>query len=98
MTLTISFYPFCHLSFLISSPLPPSLSSPSPPPSFPPPVQFPEHPYGDLLEKVMLFKHCSDDTLLPLQEEDTIEDGMIVEIILQGGHSCLSVWLSSISI
>ena len=28
MTLTISFYPFCHLSFLISSPLTPSSHSP----------------------------------------------------------------------
>ena len=42
---------------------------------------------------MILFKHCSDDTLLPLQEEEAIEDGMIVEIILQGGHICLSVCL-----
>ena len=56
-------------------------------------MQFPEHPYGDLLEKVMLFKHSSDDTLLPLEEEDTIVDGMIVDIILRGGYICLSVCL-----
>ena len=64
--------------------------------------QFPEHPYGDLLEKVILFKHNGDNTLLPLGEEDTIEDGMIVEIILAGGcvlvHLCVGRWVVFVSV
>lgn len=47
-------------------------------------VQFPEHPYGDLLDKVLLYRHSNDDVLLPLGAEDPIEDGSIIEIILTG--------------
>ena len=80
---------------ITSSPISPLLLPPSPSHSLSFNWQFPEHPYGDLLEKVILFKHNGDNTLLPLGEEDTIEDGMIVEIILAGGcvlvHLCVGV-------
>ena len=52
--------------------------------SFNPPTQFPEHPYGDLLDKVLLYRHSSDDLLVPIRSEDLIEDGSIIEIILRG--------------
>lgn len=45
--------------------------------------RFPDHPYGDLLEKVILFRHdSSSDSLALLQESDPIDDGMIIEIVL----------------
>ena len=47
-------------------------------------AQFPEHPYGDLLDKVLLYRHSSDDVLVPLEADDPIEDGSIVEIVLRG--------------
>ena len=47
-------------------------------------IQFPEHPYGDLLDKLLLFKHTGDNILSPLTDEDTIEDGTIIDIVLKG--------------
>ena len=49
-------------------------------------TQFPEHPYGDLTEKLLLYRHCSDNSLKPLKENEPIEDGVIIEVILQGRH------------
>lgn len=49
--------------------------------------QFPEHPYGDLLDKVLLYHHSIEDALVPLGANDPIEDGSIIEIILKGGWS-----------
>ena len=49
-------------------------------------VQFPEHPYGDLSPKILLYKHSQDDSLVVLKENDQIEDGMIIELILTGKH------------
>ena len=54
---------------------------PSPPLSSP---QFPEHPYGDLLEKVLLYRHTSDNSLAMLTDSDPIEDGTIIDIVLAG--------------
>lgn len=45
-------------------------------------VKFPEHPYGDLLEKVLLYKHTSDNSLAKLTDSDPIEDGTIIDIVL----------------
>lgn len=46
--------------------------------------QFPEHPYGDLLDKVLLYRHSSNDNLVAMEANDTIEDGTIIEIVLKG--------------
>ena len=48
------------------------------------PCQFPEHPYGNLLEKLVLFRHASNNSLVPLQEKENIKDGEIIEIVLSG--------------
>lgn len=53
------------------------------------PFQFPEHPYRDLLDKVLLYRHSSDDALVPLEANDLIEDGSIIEIVLKGEASCI---------
>ena len=47
-------------------------------------TQFPEHPYGDLLDKLLLFKHNGENVLIPLTDEDPIEDGTIIDIVLKG--------------
>lgn len=49
-----------------------------------PPCQFPEHPYGNLMEKLVLFRHASNNSLVPLQEKESIKDGDIIEIVLSG--------------
>lgn len=48
------------------------------------PLQFPEHPYGDLSSKVILLKHDSSDGLSPLADTDEIVDGCLLEIVLKG--------------
>lgn len=48
------------------------------------PLQFPEHPYGDLSSKVILLKHDSGDGLSPLGDMDDIPDGCLLEIVLKG--------------
>ncbi|XP_065920713.1 serine/threonine-protein kinase D3-like [Dysidea avara] len=45
-------------------------------------LRFPEHPYGDLSPKILLYKHEQDDKLVTLTETDQIEDGMIIELVL----------------
>ena len=47
-------------------------------------TQFPEHPYGDLTSKIILMKHTKENTVEPLKDSDEIENGSIIEIILQG--------------
>ena len=48
------------------------------------PLQFPEHPYGDLSSKVILLKHNAGDGLSPLSDMDEIPDGCLLEIVLKG--------------
>ena len=50
--------------------------------------QFPEHPYGDLIDKLVLYRHDSDSILVPFEQDDPVTDGMIVEVILKG--ECLN--------
>lgn len=45
-------------------------------------TKYPDHPYGDLYNKIILYKHDSANALVPLEEDDTIEDGTVIEIIL----------------
>lgn len=47
-------------------------------------IQFPEHPYGDLIDKVLLYRHSSDNILVPMAANDPVEDGSIIEIVLKG--------------
>ena len=51
--------------------------------SFPLP-QFPEHPYGNLTEKLLLFRHSSNNSLVPLRDKENIRDGEIIEVVLSG--------------
>ncbi|XP_011410345.2 PREDICTED: serine/threonine-protein kinase D3-like, partial [Amphimedon queenslandica] len=45
--------------------------------------KYPDHPYGDLYEKVTLYKHDKDtDSLQVLTERDNITDGLLIEIVL----------------
>ena len=46
--------------------------------------QFPEHPYGNLAEKLLLFRHSSNNSLVPLRDKESIRDGEIIEIVLSG--------------
>lgn len=45
-------------------------------------LQYPDHPYGDLYDKILLYKHDIANALVPLDEGDTIDDGTVIEIIL----------------
>ncbi len=36
------------------------------------------------MDKVLLYRLSDDDVLVPLRNEDPIEDGSIIEIILRG--------------
>lgn len=57
-------------------------------------LQFPEHPYGDLTEKLLLFRHSSNNSLIPLRDKESIKDGEIIEIVLSG----LCVWRESVCV
>ncbi len=46
--------------------------------------QFPEHPYGDLMEKLLLYKHKANNQLVPFKADDPVEDGIVVDIVLNG--------------
>ena len=61
------------------------------------PCQFPEHPYGNLLEKLVLFRHASNNSLVPLQEKENIKDGEIIEIVLSGTVSPPEVLVDALS-
>ena len=50
----------------------------------PPPPQFPEHPYGDLMEKLILYRHEANNQLVPFKANDPVEDGIIVDVVLNG--------------
>lgn len=46
--------------------------------------KYPDHPYGDLYTKLILFKHDNDtNELTLLAADDEISDGMIIEVILR---------------
>ncbi|CAI8049417.1 Serine/threonine-protein kinase D3 [Geodia barretti] len=45
-------------------------------------IKFPEHPYGDLGEKLLLFRHTPNNSLVPLRDKENIRDGDIIEIVL----------------
>ncbi|KAL5463755.1 hypothetical protein EMCRGX_G032685 [Ephydatia muelleri] len=45
-------------------------------------TKYPDHPYGDLYDKILLYKHDIANALVPLDEGDTIDDGTVIEIIL----------------
>jgi hypothetical protein len=45
--------------------------------------KYPDHPYGDLYSKLILYKHDGDN-LTPLTDDDPITDGILIDIILVG--------------
>ncbi|CAI8049412.1 Serine/threonine-protein kinase D1, partial [Geodia barretti] len=49
-------------------------------------IKFPEHPYGDLGEKLLLFRHTPNNSLVPLRDKENIRDGDIIEIVLSGTY------------
>lgn len=54
-------------------------------------LQFPEHGFYGLVDKILLFKHelSSDNVLVALTSADDVNEGCLIEIVLSGEPSSL---------
>ena len=62
-------------------------------------LQYPDHPYGDIQSKLLLYRHNSDQTLSLLTPDATIYDGIIIDVILSGEtllYVCTSLYPCSL--